>query len=107
MVKVPWGEDLRALYAVAFPGSGGRGGDGGRGGKNGVSRRNEREGCVVVASSDETVKFHEVWVGGCKSVRAVNNGLGGSSILEGLGSDGEGEGVGGGGGGGLGREVIR
>ena len=105
VVKVPWGEDLRALYAVAFPGSGGRGGGGGRGGKNGISRRNEREGCVVVASSDETVKFHEVWVGGCKSVRAVNNGLGGSSILEGLGSDGEGDGVGGAGG--MGRETIR
>lgn len=102
MVKVPWGEDLRALYAVAFPGSG-RGGDGGAG-RNGASRRNEREGCVVVASSDETVKFHEVWVGGCKSVRAVNNGLGGSSILEGLGSDGEGEEFSGGG---LRREMIR
>jgi meiosis-specific APC/C activator protein AMA1 len=45
--------------------------------------RTEREGCLVVACSDETVRFHEVWTAGSKATTAHTSGvLGGSDILE-------------------------
>ena len=46
--------------------------------------RTVSEGCIIVASSDQTVKFHEVWSGPRKSRTAgVASGLfGGSGILE-------------------------
>lgn len=42
------------------------------------------EGCIIVASSDQTVKFHEVWSGPRKSKTAATASglLGGSGILE-------------------------
>lgn len=46
--------------------------------------RTAQEGCIVVAASDESVKFHEVWSAGMKSVRGGEGLLGGSDILEGL-----------------------
>ncbi|KAH7263416.1 WD40-repeat-containing domain protein [Fusarium tricinctum] len=69
-------DDLRALYAIPFP----------RGpivnGRR-VSRGGQ-EGCIIVASSDKTIKFHEVW----SRERGVTVGatgiLAGSDILEGL-----------------------
>lgn len=42
------------------------------------------EGCIIVASSDQTVKFHEVWSGPKKSTAAACGLFGGSQILEGL-----------------------
>ncbi|GIC90843.1 WD40 repeat domain-containing protein [Aspergillus udagawae] len=42
------------------------------------------EGCIIVASSDQTVKFHEVWSGPKKSTAAACGPFGGSQILEGL-----------------------
>ncbi|KAG8531184.1 uncharacterized protein KY384_004542 [Bacidia gigantensis] len=118
VVKVPWGSELRALFAVAFPGScvsgeGGRRGGAGRGmGRGGGLRRESRalgerwydrtreEGCIVVASSDESVKFHEVWAGASRVPAEAGVGvLGGSPILERL--------EGGGGGGNDGEWLIR
>lgn len=46
--------------------------------------RTMEEGCIIVASSDQTVKFHEVWTGRRKSTGSVCGLLGGSAILEGM-----------------------
>ncbi|KAI1123069.1 WD40-repeat-containing domain protein [Nemania abortiva] len=68
----------RALYAVAYPG-----------GPSDTYRTKERlrsrtaeEGCIVVASSDESVKFHEVWLAGRKATTFGSGVLAGSDILE-------------------------
>ncbi|KAK3997041.1 WD domain-protein [Cladorrhinum sp. PSN332] len=50
----------------------------------GPRSRPSMEGCIVVASSDKSVKFHEIWPADSK-IRAGKVGiLGGSDILEGL-----------------------
>ncbi|KAJ5533097.1 hypothetical protein N7494_009649 [Penicillium frequentans] len=46
--------------------------------------RTMEEGCIIVASSDQTVKFHEVWTGRRKSISSAYGILGGSDILEGM-----------------------
>ncbi|RAK82685.1 WD40 repeat domain-containing protein [Aspergillus fijiensis CBS 313.89] len=46
--------------------------------------RTMHEGCIIVASSDQSVKFHEVWSGSKRSTAAVAGSFGGSGILEGL-----------------------
>ncbi|KAG5295050.1 WD domain-containing protein [Histoplasma ohiense] len=46
--------------------------------------RTAEEGCIIVASSDECVKFHEVWSGPRKSTAGATGQLGGSAILESL-----------------------
>ncbi|KAF3765524.1 WD40 repeat-like protein [Cryphonectria parasitica EP155] len=46
--------------------------------------RTAMEGCVVVAASDESIKFHEVWSGGKKATVGGAGLLGGSDILEDL-----------------------
>jgi hypothetical protein len=96
----------RALWAIKFPGRpNGQGDTGARGRRNAnwnvsVQRRSREgaiwasrtveEGCIIVAGSDGSIKFHEVWAGekkggicgkGLGSVRGV---FGGSRILEGL-----------------------
>ena len=87
VVAIPWTGEIRALYAIPYPG-----------GPNEVARRGERErgegeggrwwsrtaeeGCIVVASSDESVKFHEVWSGSRKGLGGGVGGLGWSDILE-------------------------
>lgn len=74
---------MRALLAIAYPGE-----------PNETSRqwqagggetwwsRTAEEGCIVVASSDESVKFHEVWIGSRKFTGGNLGLLGGSDILE-------------------------
>lgn len=46
------------------------------------SRRKESEGCIVVAASDETVRFHEIWSETRREVLQHRGVLGGSDILE-------------------------
>ncbi|OQE96518.1 hypothetical protein PENNAL_c0001G03673 [Penicillium nalgiovense] len=46
--------------------------------------RTKEEGCIIVASSDQTVKFHEVWTGRRASTISTCGLFGGSEILEGL-----------------------
>ncbi|KAJ5160827.1 uncharacterized protein N7482_007831 [Penicillium canariense] len=47
--------------------------------------RTMEEGCIIVASSDQTVKFHEVWAGRRTTIGSAACGLlGGSDILEGM-----------------------
>ncbi|KAI4203264.1 MAG: hypothetical protein LQ350_001961 [Teloschistes chrysophthalmus] len=95
VVAIPWANEMRALHAIPYPG-----GPSEKGKKNSASAkegeawwgRTRVEGCIVVACSDESVKFHEVWTGKKKSVDGSMKGmLGGSGILEGLeGCDGDG-----------------
>ena len=83
VVAIPWANEMRALLAISYPG-----------GPNETSRqagegetwwsRTAEEGCIVVASSDESVKFHEIWTGSRKSTGGSIGLLGGSDILEGL-----------------------
>ncbi|KAL8719166.1 MAG: hypothetical protein Q9181_008093 [Wetmoreana brouardii] len=85
IVAIPWGNDMRALYAIPYPGGPNEKGKRAREGEAWWSRTSE-EGCIVVACSDESVKFHEVWTGKKKSVGATAGQglLGGSDILESL-----------------------
>jgi WD40 repeat protein len=46
--------------------------------------RTMEEGCIIVASSDQTVKFHEIWTGRRRSPSSASGLLGGSDILEGM-----------------------
>ncbi|KAI0401768.1 WD40-repeat-containing domain protein [Xylaria palmicola] len=78
VAAVPWEGEHRALYAVAYPG-------GPPDTYRTRARRRSRtaeEGCVVVASSDESVKFHEVWLAGRKTTTLGSGVLAGSDILE-------------------------
>lgn len=78
--SVKWEGEHRALYAVAYPG-----------GPSGLSltpshlrNMTERDGCLIIASSDESVKFQEVWgTGNGKATTGLGPGmLGGSDIIE-------------------------
>ncbi|CAI7600139.1 unnamed protein product [Penicillium pancosmium] len=44
--------------------------------------RTIEEGCIIVASSDQTVKFHEIWTGRRTSIGLASGLFGGSDILE-------------------------
>lgn len=90
VATIPWEGEHRALYAIPYPG-GPNESHYNREGGNTMSRT-AQEGCIVVAASDESVKFHEVWSAGRKATRGAEGLLGGSDILEGLeGNDREGE----------------
>jgi meiosis-specific APC/C activator protein AMA1 len=90
VAAIPWEGEHRALYAIPYPRGPNERGDAREG--NGESGRTQAEGCIVVAASDESVKFHEVWGRECKDTRGLDGLLGGSDILEGLeGVDKEGE----------------
>lgn len=83
VVAIPWNGEMRALYAIPYPGgpneSTRQRGEGGM-----WWSRTAEEGCLVVASSDESVKFHEVWSEARKSAGGGVGLLGGSDILESL-----------------------
>jgi hypothetical protein len=113
VVSIPWESRIldrevpRALSAIRFPGRPNGQGDAEARGRRNVSgnasvrrrrsregeiwaSRTEEEGCVIVAGSDDSIKFHEVWAGdkrggkcgqGLGMVRGV---FGGSRILEGV-----------------------
>ncbi|PHH81670.1 hypothetical protein CDD83_3511 [Cordyceps sp. RAO-2017] len=74
---IPWKADLRALYAIPYPSR--IGVPGGPTHSLGSS-----EGCIVIASSDETVRFHEVWSAKDNKTVAKFGLLGGSDVLEDL-----------------------
>ena len=106
VVRIPWWSEERALYAVAYPRgpSSGQRHDGTRAngdvtstrervasstrldaeGRPWYGKRTREEGCLVVATSDASIKFHEIWAeqkaGGGK--RVASGVLGGSQILE-------------------------
>jgi meiosis-specific APC/C activator protein AMA1 len=74
---IPWEGGHRALYAIPYP-SGARDMD------RRTRNRHSTEGCIVVAASDNSVKFHEVWAQDSKSAAGGVGLLGGSEILEDL-----------------------
>ncbi|PHH81585.1 hypothetical protein CDD82_386 [Ophiocordyceps australis] len=74
VAAIPWDTDLRALYAIPYPWTSGQ-----------TKGCFDADGCIVVASSDETVKFHQVWSAQPRKVAVAGSGLlGGSDILEDL-----------------------
>ena len=83
VVAIPWAGDMRALYAISYPGGPNEAGRQRAEGGTWWSRTAE-EGCIVVASSDESVKFHEIWSEARKSTGGTVGLLGGSDILESL-----------------------
>ncbi|KAL9004839.1 MAG: hypothetical protein Q9188_002358 [Gyalolechia gomerana] len=83
VVAIPWANELRALHAIPYPGGPNEKDKRAGEGEAWWSRTNE-EGCIVVACSDESVKFHEVWTGRKKSMGMGAGLLGGSDILESL-----------------------
>ncbi|KAI0171677.1 WD40 repeat-like protein [Hypoxylon sp. FL1284] len=88
VAAVPWEGEHRALYAIAYPG----GPSDMYGTKDRLKSRTAEEGCIVVASSDESIKFHEVWTAGRKATSFGSGVLAGSDILEmGEGIDKEGD----------------
>lgn len=70
VVSIPWWGEERALYAIAYPG-----------GPSGRGKREEEDGCVVIATSDASIKFHEVWPEKKERPRRAAGVLG-SQILE-------------------------
>ncbi|PFH55595.1 hypothetical protein XA68_17982 [Ophiocordyceps unilateralis] len=76
VAAIPWAGDLRALYAIPYPRE-----DGAKG-KGKIHRGSD--GCIVVASSDKTVKFHELWPIGGGATMNKSGLLGGSDILDDL-----------------------
>ena len=113
VVKIPWFDEHRALYAIPYPGGPniGRGRErpwdwpqtrrqrgrgsgrtsssshldrhGDRGSEGGVWwSRTEEEGCLVVATSDCSIKFHEVWAEERRATWERSGLLGGSDILD-------------------------
>jgi WD40 repeat protein len=80
VVSIPWASEMRALYAIAYPG----GPNETNTRKTGSCSRTAEEGCIVIASSDESVKFHEVWSEAKGAVGGNKGMLGGSDILESL-----------------------
>lgn len=48
------------------------------------SSRTEKEGCIVIACSDESIKFQEIWAGDTSGLGETSGVFGGSQILESL-----------------------
>ncbi|KAI7280948.1 WD40 repeat-like protein [Hortaea werneckii] len=96
-VGIPWYGEERALYAVSYPRGpaggkkeGKQSGDAGRvdaEGRPWYGKRTREEGCLVVATSDASIKFHEIWPEKTEEKKSSSNSpggwLGGSQILEG------------------------
>ncbi|UKZ46866.1 hypothetical protein TrVGV298_001077 [Trichoderma virens] len=77
VAAIPWEGELRALYAISYP----------RWPSKTKAMNHDqkpREGCIVVASSDKSVKFHEIWCNEGKMPGGGTGMLGGSDILESL-----------------------
>jgi hypothetical protein len=77
VAAIPWEGELRALYAVPYP----------RGPTSDSDVQRDggfQEGSIIVASSDKSIKFHEVWSSEKGATVGGSGMLGGSDILEGL-----------------------
>ncbi|RDA90472.1 hypothetical protein CP533_4657 [Ophiocordyceps camponoti-saundersi (nom. inval.)] len=76
ITAIPWAGDLRALSAIPYPREGDE--------RSRDSIHLGSDGCIVVASSDKTVKFHELWPGGEMATMTKSGMLAGSDILDDL-----------------------
>lgn len=82
---IPWAGEHRALYAIPYPSGPDERHTSGRRSAGNRARSRSRaamEGCIIVASSDKSVKFHEVWAADRKATTGGVGMLGGSGILE-------------------------
>jgi meiosis-specific APC/C activator protein AMA1 len=75
VAAVPWENGMRALYAISYP-------IGPTDDRVSKTNKASQDGCLVIASSDKSVKFHEVWSRETKSMVGGAGVLGGSDILE-------------------------
>ena len=87
VVRIPWWGEERALFAVAYP-RGPTTGQQRQGasstaahrtdaeGRPWYGKRTREEGCLVVATSDASIKFHEIW--------AETSGEGGNRVSSGV-----------------------
>lgn len=86
---------MRALFAIQYPGgppdtrstshSHEDDDETGRVRSQPRAKRSRPDGCLVVAASDETIRFHEIWGQPRKGLTNPKRGvLGGSDILESL-----------------------
>ncbi|KAK4139413.1 uncharacterized protein C8A04DRAFT_40736 [Dichotomopilus funicola] len=83
VAAIPWVGEHRALYAIPYTGGPLQLGEtGDREGKRPNRGLRSKEGCIIVACSDKSVKFHEVWTTERKGTKGVAGVLGGSPILE-------------------------
>ncbi|KXX75004.1 Meiosis-specific APC/C activator protein AMA1 [Madurella mycetomatis] len=82
VAAIPWASGQRALYAISYPS---RPEEESLWGSSDTPRRRRRiakEGCIMVASSDKKVKFHDVWTANGKRTVGGVGIVGGSDILE-------------------------
>lgn len=79
LVAIPWADEHRALCAISYPGGPNDGRTKGEGGA--WWSRTQVEGCIVVATSDSSIKFHEVWSGERLKPKSRTSIFGGSEIL--------------------------
>ncbi|KAK0634749.1 WD40-repeat-containing domain protein [Bombardia bombarda] len=84
VAAIPWAGEHRALYAIPYPGESKDVRSSTNGSKTRKHSRTGVEGCIMVASSDKSVKFHEVWSADKKTTAGGVGMLGGSDILESL-----------------------
>lgn len=85
VATIPWPGEHRALYAIPYPGDPKEPSDHARHCKSPSGRtRTLNEGCIMVASSEQSVKFHEIWPTDKKTTVGGVGMLGGSDILESL-----------------------
>lgn len=84
VAAIPWAGEHRALTAIPYPLSPEDSRSPKAGGKTRSRGQTATEGCIMVASSDKSIKFHEVWPTDKKTMASKVGMLGGSGILEGL-----------------------
>ncbi len=75
MATIPWEGKHRALYAIPYP-------KGPHDANPCPRSRTAAEGGIVIATSDESIKFHEVWAADDRATTGGVGMLGGSDILE-------------------------
>ncbi|TPX07803.1 uncharacterized protein E0L32_010490 [Thyridium curvatum] len=93
VAAIKWDGKHRALYAVPYPRIPLRTQDEmdadladrrGQRDRSSSGLQQDASGCVVIAASDESIKFHEIWPAAPKLTVGGIGMLGGSEILEGL-----------------------
>ncbi|KAI9804215.1 MAG: hypothetical protein M1825_001617 [Sarcosagium campestre] len=78
---IPWQGELRALQAISYPG-GSHDNSSFRDARGAWTTDTNGGGCIVVASSDQSIKFYEVWGDSRKPTGSGPGMLGHSDILE-------------------------
>lgn len=92
LVAIPWPDEHRALWAIPCPtgpDASSKANDRRKGRKgSSLSATGGSEGCIVVATSDASIKFHEVWSVKRRASKSQyreqvdgNYGLAGSTVL--------------------------